>query len=152
MIQLTRVAIEWSAKKHANFLYSYWCLWSWSTYFHWWERCWSPECISRWSLGNKGLSSNPESIFLSQMSVHYYTHHWYCYSHSPLDILYFQLFPCSMEWFIATTSKVLSMLLASINLSRDSWVVSFPLQNSVIVMNNCWIHKDPEILNMINAA
>lgn len=28
----------------------------------------------------------------------------------------------------------------------------FPLQNSIIVMDNCRIHKDPEILDMIEAA
>lgn len=28
----------------------------------------------------------------------------------------------------------------------------FPLRNSVIVMDNCRIHKDPEILSTIEAA
>ncbi|KAF8480166.1 hypothetical protein DFH94DRAFT_631041, partial [Russula ochroleuca] len=28
----------------------------------------------------------------------------------------------------------------------------FLIRNSVIVMDNCWIHKDPEILDMIEAV
>jgi hypothetical protein len=105
-------------------------------------------------MGNKGLSSNPESIFLSRASVCYYTFSlillltFSCrYSILPALSLSNGVIYCNIIEGAFDTASFMKFIQGLLTRMQP-----FSLPNFVIVMDNCRIHKNPEILDMVEAA